>query len=463
MKTVAIIGAGYVGLVTGACLAQKGIRVVVIENNLEKIAQLTQGEIPFYEPHLQNIVTTALCNKTLFFENNIEQGLWHNPTIIFLCVGTPSLENGAVDLSYVENAAQEIGKYINQYTLIVNKSTVPVGTAKKVKAIISHMLMQRKAPVEFDVASNPEFLKEGSAVNDFIFPDRIVVGVESEHAAQLLFDLYKTFITDENQFICMNPESAELTKYASNTMLAMRISFMNQLAHLADKVGADIELVKQGMAKDKRIGQSFLNAGVGYGGSCFPKDVKALIHMGVEHHFPMTLAQNVDNINQFQRIWFINRIRTYYGASLTHKTVGIWGLSFKPETDDIRCAPAIEVINDLLLNGIRVIAYDPIASDNVKKLYGNHITFASNAKDVLVHADCLVILTEWKEFLSTNLQEFLQLKDKVIFDGRNIFDPHIMHALGITYLCVGRNNAHQNMIENIQRTVLSQNKIISSI
>ncbi len=441
MLSIMIIGAGYVGLVTGACFAQKGNHVVIVERSQEKINQLLQGKIPFYEPHLDEIVTQALREKTLTFVNNIQDGLKDHPSIIFLCVGTPSLPNGAADLSYVEQAALEIGQNVNHDVLVVNKSTVPVGTAHKVKNIIQSALTKRSITLEINVASNPEFLKEGDAVNDFLHPDRIVVGVDAENAAHLLHVLYKPFITPGRHFLCMNIKSAELTKYASNAMLALRISFMNQLSHLADLAGADIDQVKRGMAHDKRIGSYFLNAGVGYGGSCFPKDVAALAHMGTEYHFPMTLAQEIENVNHVQRVWFINRITTHYGPAIAQKTVGIWGLAFKPETDDIRSAPSIDVINELLAKGARVIAYDTVAEANIRAIFGDRITYASTARDVLQQADCLVILTEWKEFFTFGPSDFMELKDKTIFDGRNCFDPYTMKAAGLQYFCVGRNNS----------------------
>lgn len=443
MKKIVVIGAGYVGLVTGACFAQKGNPVVIVENNSHKIAQLLEGNIPFYEPGLDLIVREAIKNKTLIFTSNIEQGLAHEPEVIFSCVGTPSLDNGAADLSYVENVAHEIGSLITDYVLVVNKSTVPVGTASKVKKIIQLELAKRSLSVPFDVASNPEFLKEGDAITDFLLPDRIVIGVESKRATDILHKIYQPFVKSDDQILSMNIPSAELTKYASNAMLATRISFMNQLGQLADKIGADIEEVKRGMAKDRRIGAQFLNAGVGYGGSCFPKDVKALVHMGSEHLFPMSLIQEVDNINHFQRIWFINRISSHYGPALAHKTVGILGLAFKPETDDIRCAPSLDLIDDLLMKGSKVIAYDPVASENIAARYGNAVTFAHSAQQVLQHADFVVILTEWKEFLSLPTESFLQLKDKVVFDGRNCFNPKVMHEAGISYTCVGRNSVNK--------------------
>jgi len=442
MTKIAVIGAGYVGLVTGACLAQKN-NVIIIENNAKRIEALLQGRIPFYEPGLDVLVAQGLAQKTLTFVSSIKEGLAHNPSVIFSCVGTPPMAEGAADLSYVYAAAEEIGQHITDYTLVINKSTVPVGTAARVREYIQGALDKRGITVSFDVASNPEFLKEGDALNDFLMPCRVVVGVESEKAQNLLHGIYKPFLKTDDQFIVMDPTSAELTKYASNTMLATRISFMNQLALFADLVGADIEQVKKGMAKDRRIGPHFLNAGIGYGGSCFPKDVKALIHMGKEHHFPMTLAQEVDNINFVQRIWFTNRINTHYGPALAQKTAGIWGLAFKPETDDIRSSPALHVIDDLLERGTKIIVYDPVAMQQIKDIYGDALTYAPNANTVLEAADFLVLITEWKEFTQRQVSDFLSLKDKHVFDGRNCFDPQSMIDAGLNYTCVGRNKISQ--------------------
>lgn len=451
MQNIAVIGAGYVGLVTGACLAQKN-NVIVIENNAERIQALLNGKIPFYEPGLDVLVAQGLAQKTLTFASSIKEGLTHKPTLVFSCVGTPPQTDGSADMTYVYAAAQEIGQHITDYTLIINKSTVPVGTAAKVKTLIQEQLTQRGLSINFDVASNPEFLKEGDALNDFLMPCRVVVGVESEQAKSLMYTLYKPFIKTDDQFITMDPTSAELTKYASNTMLATRISFMNQLALFADLVGADIEDVKRGMAKDRRIGPHFLNAGIGYGGSCFPKDVKALIHMGKEIHFPMTLASEVDNINFVQQMWFSNKISTHYGPSLAHKTIGIWGLAFKPETDDIRSAPALVIINDLLERGAKIIAYDPVATANIKAIYGSSITYASDAQQVLNEAHALVIVTEWKEFTQQSPSVFATLKDKKVFDGRNCYDPSIMHTHGIEYTCVGRNKRSTGTIKSHEVT-----------
>ena len=446
----------YVGLVTGACFAQKGNRVIIVENNKAKIDQLLQGSIPFYEPGLDVLVSDGIAEKTLTFVENISTALEHKPEIVFSCVGTPSLSNGAADLSFVWNVVREIGKSITHYCLVVNKSTVPVGTAQKVKSLISKELQLRNADIAFDIASNPEFLKEGDALSDFLQPDRVVVGVESERAKFLLESLYKPFLNHPGQFISMNIPSAELTKYASNAMLATRISFMNQIASVADKVGADVEQVKLGMAKDLRIGPSFLNAGIGYGGSCFPKDVKALINTGLELGQEMSLVQEVDRVNDLQRQKFIDKIINYYGSAINKKTIGIWGLAFKPETDDIRCAPSIDIIAKLIELGAKVIAYDPVATSNIKEKFKESVEYAQTATEVLEKSDSLVILTEWKEFTQKKEADFIQLKDKTVFDGRNCFAPKSMNSAGVNYICIGRNSLYQEVAIPLNCTVDAQ-------
>lgn len=442
MKKIAVIGAGYVGLVTAACFAQKNNQVIVVENNEAKIASLLDGKVPFYEPGLDELVATGIKNGTLIFVSTLAQALTFQPQIIFSCVGTPSMPDGSADLSYVKIAMNQIGSAINDYCLVINKSTVPVGTTRKVEAIIADALAQRGVSIAFDVASNPEFLREGNALHDFMHPDRVVLGVESDRARQLLYQLYEPFVNSTSQIYAMNFESAELTKYAANTMLATRISFMNQLALFADGVGADIEQVKRGLGSDERIGSHFLNAGIGYGGSCFPKDVKALIHMGKEQQFPMTLAEQVELINEQQRDYFVSLIKRHYGSLLDGKRVGVWGLAFKPETDDIRCAPALDVIKKLLAAGASVIAYDPVAMDSVKTVLGSTITYAASAAQVLANSDFLLLLTEWKEFTAYTAAQLTAIKDKVLFDGRNCYDPLVMGEHGITYYCIGRNVYH---------------------
>ncbi|MFH0898350.1 MAG: UDP-glucose/GDP-mannose dehydrogenase family protein [bacterium] len=453
MKNIVVIGGGYVGLVTGACLAQKDNKVIVIEKDEEKIQSLMSGKVPFYEPGLDTLVAEGIASKKLSFVQHVCQVMDQNPEIIFSCVGTPSLQDGSADLSYVWQVAQEIGQHMSDYCLVINKSTVPVGTAKKVKSIIQECLDARGVDLHVDVASNPEFLKEGTALDDFLYPDRVVVGTESEKAETLLRNLYAPFLTHEDQFIAMNIASAELTKYASNAMLATRITFMNQIALLADQVGADVEEVKKGMSKDQRIGPHFLNAGIGYGGSCFPKDVRALIHMGIEHFRPMTVVREVDRANDHQRIIFFDQILKHYGKDLSHKRVAIWGLAFKPETDDIRCAPSLDVIKKFLSCGVAITAYDPVAQNNVEKVFGSAISFASTPQRALLGADFLVIFTEWAAFKTILLQEFDVLSDKTIFDGRNCFDPVLMHEHGLAYVCIGRNSlVKKEVAKSVEKT-----------
>ncbi|MFH1643633.1 MAG: UDP-glucose/GDP-mannose dehydrogenase family protein, partial [bacterium] len=440
MKKITVIGAGYVGLVTAVCFAQKGNTVTVVEKNEQRITSLLNGQVPFYEPGLDTLLSQVIKNKKIIFVLSIKEALIQNPEIIFSCVGTPPKDDGRADLSHVFEVATQVGQYLNEYCLIINKSTVPVGTAKRVESAIKDQLELRGVDIKFDVASNPEFLKEGTALNDFLYPDRVVIGVESEKAETILKQLYAPFIENENQIVIMNRESAELTKYAANCMLATRISFMNQLALLADKVGADIADVKRGIAKDERIGPYFLNAGIGYGGSCFPKDVKALIHMGYDFDEPMTLFQVVDNINDEQRTWFVQKVLNYYGEKIKNKTIGIWGLAFKPETDDIRHAPSIDIIKKLLSFGAKIVAYDPVATENIKKIFGDKILYANKSDDVLKISDALLLLTEWKEFLIYKPTDFLKLKDKTVFDGRNCFNFQNMVSVGLNYFAVGRNS-----------------------
>lgn len=444
VKKIAIVGAGYVGLVTGTCFAHKGNHVTIIDTDKNKIKNLLQGIVPFYEPGLDLLVKQTLEQGTLTVSSTIKEALASYPEIIFLCVGTPSLPDGSADLSHVYNAAAEIGQTLSEYALVVNKSTAPVGTSKAIQMIIQQNLAARSSSVSFDIASNPEFLKEGEALGDFLHPDRIVIGVKTRTAEQILHSLYKPFIKQDNQFVPMNVESAELTKYASNAMLATRISFMNELALLADKVGADIDAIKQGMAGDKRIGPSFLNAGIGYGGSCFPKDVSALAATGRHHQQQMSIVEAVDQANKRQRKWFIDQIFGHYGQLLGHKKIGIWGLAFKPETDDTRCAPSLDIINALYEKGCQIHVYDPVVTQSMLPLLSSKVTFHPHAHEVLDVSDALVIVTEWKEFKMIDPHIFMHLHDKVIFDGRNCFDPLLMRELGLRYTCVGRNSLTSN-------------------
>jgi UDPglucose 6-dehydrogenase len=443
VSKIVVVGAGYVGLVTGACLAQKGKEVVIVENNQSKIQLLLLGQIPFYEPGLDNLVQENIKNGRLSFVSDMKIALGYAPEAIFLCVGTPSMPDGSADLSFVWHVAIEIGKTIKNYCVVINKSTVPVGTACKVKQIIKTQLKERGLTIDFDVASNPEFLKEGDALSDFLYPDRIVIGVENSRSENVLRKIYQSVVQKADQFLVMNLESSEMSKYASNAMLATRISFMNQMALLAEKVGADINSIKQAMSLDKRIGPYFLNAGVGYGGSCFPKDVRALVATGEEYEQPMTLVAEVEKVNVLQRNWFLQKIFDYYGYSILGKNVGIWGISFKPETDDIRCAPSIDVIQNMLERKVNIFVYDPVALENVRNVFGNKINYANTSSEILNKSDFLIILTEWKEFLSYKPESFCRLNDKVVFDGRNCFDPENMFAAGIKYFDIGRAQAWQ--------------------
>lgn len=437
---ILIIGAGYVGLVTAACFSAQGNHVKVVEKDPIKIEALQQGKIPFYEPGLEKLVTDGYKNKTLTFTQSLSDGLQNKPELIFCCVGTPSNQDGSVDLSFIKSVMQELGESLQHDVTIVNKSTVPLGTAQWAKEFINELLIARGVKVEIDVASNPEFLREGNAIFDFMSPDRIVIGVTTEMAKKQLSNLYRPFLTDATQFIVTSPESAELAKYAANAMLATRISFMNQMACFADHVGADIKVIEKVLGSDKRIGSAFLQAGIGYGGSCFPKDVKALISMGQEHDQTMSLLEAVDAINTQQRFHFAQSILTFYENNIKNKTIGIWGLAFKPETDDIRYAPALDIIRFLQRHGAKIIAYDPVAMATTKNELGDSITYASSAHEVVQHADCLVLCTDWKEFLTYSPEQFAGLKDHIIFDGRNCLDPLQLSKLGVTYIGLGRKN-----------------------
>ncbi|MFH1254741.1 MAG: UDP-glucose/GDP-mannose dehydrogenase family protein [bacterium] len=460
MVKIAVVGAGYVGLVTGTCLAQKGYFVTIVENNQNKINALLNGQVPFYEPGLDELVKENINSKRILFVSTIKEALEQKPEVIFSCVGTPPNEDGSADLSYVLQVAVEVGKSITQYCLVVNKSTVSVGSAEKVKQVINTQLADRGVSVEFDVASNPEFLKEGDALSDFLNPDRIVIGVESKRAQDILTRIYSPFITNEDQLLVMNIESSELTKYASNAMLATRISFMNELSNLAEKVGADINQVKIGMAKDRRIGPFFLNAGIGYGGSCFPKDVRALVATGLEYDCPMSIVQAVEDVNDKQRLLFTQQILKYFGDTISTKHLGIWGLAFKPETDDLRCAPSLDVVKILLENGAKITVYDPVAAEPFRALFANQVNYAKTSKEILEQCDGLIILTEWKEFLKYKPTDFNTLKEKVVFDGRNCFDPIEMHYSGIKYFCIGRNAIMRNTKNMLVQQELAQEEVL---
>jgi len=435
---IAIVGTGYVGLVTGACLAETGAVVNCIDINQAKIDSLNQGIMPIYEPGLEDIVKRNVAKDRLYFKTNLAEVV-NDSDAIFIAVGTPPDEDGSADLKYVVGVAREIGRALENYTVVVTKSTVPVGTAKKVRAAIEDELQKRGVEVAFDVASNPEFLKEGNAVDDFLKPDRIVVGVESEAAEKVLKRLYKPFVLNSHPIIVMDITSAEMTKYAANAMLATKISFINDIANLCEIVGADINLVRKGIGSDSRIGYKFLYPGVGYGGSCFPKDVQALVKTASEYDYNLRVLKAVEEVNYNQKSVLYNKIYNYYGGNLQGKHIALWGLSFKPETDDMREAPSLTIIEKLLAQGANVTAYDPIATHEAQRILGDKIKYASDMYDALVDADALAVVTEWSEFRLPNFKVMAKLmNDKVLFDGRNVFDIEQIEEFGFKYFSIGR-------------------------
>lgn len=432
---ISVIGTGYVGLVTGTCLAETGNEVICIDINEEKIIQMQNGEVPIYEPHLDVIFQRNIKAGRLKFSTSLEEGLNHG-TIIFLALPTPEDEDGSADLSYVLNAAKAIGKLIKEYKVIVDKSTVPVGTADKVKEAIAN-----ETNVTFDVVSNPEFLREGFAVDDFLKPERIVVGSSSDRATQLMQKLYKPFVRSGNPIIIMDERSAELTKYAANSFLATKITFMNEIANFCEKVGADVDKVRVGMGTDSRIGKRFLFPGIGYGGSCFPKDVKALHKSGTDSDYEFKILDAVIRVNDLQKKALIPRISNYFNNDLSDKEIAIWGLAFKPETDDIREAPSLYMIEELLKRGAKLTVFDPEAMDNVKRKFGNKISYAKNMYEATLNANALVIITEWSIFRTPDFKKLKHyLKKPVIFDGRNLYDIGDMKKEGFYYSSIGRKN-----------------------
>jgi UDPglucose 6-dehydrogenase len=436
---VAIVGSGYVGLVTGTCFAEVGIDVTCVDIDQKKIENLNQGIIPIYEPGLEEMVHRNMKKGRLHFTTSLKEALV-DCEVVFSAVGTPPDEDGSADLQYVISVARDCGKYMNDYLLIVTKSTVPVGTAEKVRAAVKDELVKRGANIEFDVASNPEFLKEGAAIDDFLKPDRIVVGCDSERAEDLMKALYKPFTLNGHPVIFMDIVSAEMTKYAANSMLATKISFMNDIANLCEIVGADINLVRKGIGSDSRIGNKFIYPGAGYGGSCFPKDVKALIHTADEYNHPLRVLKAVEAVNDDQKMVMFKKIQKYFKGELKGKTVALWGLSFKPQTDDMREAPSLVVIAKLLEAGAKVKAYDPVAMHEAKRILGDKIEFAADQYDALIDADCLLMITEWPEFKFPNFNVMRKLlKNAVLFDGRNIYDRAEIKKKNFDYYCIGVN------------------------
>jgi UDPglucose 6-dehydrogenase len=434
---VAIVGSGYVGLVTGTCFSEVGIDVVCVDIDQKKIENLKNGILPIYEPGLDEMLHRNVKKGRLNFTTHIAEALV-DCEVLFIAVGTPPDEDGSADLKYVLAVARECGKYINDYLLVVTKSTVPVGTAAKVRAALQDELDKRGAAISFDVASNPEFLKEGAAIDDFLKPDRIVVGLDSTRAEELMKSLYKPFTLNGHPIIFMDITSAEMTKYAANSMLATKISFMNDIANLCEIVGADINMVRKGIGSDSRIGNKFIYPGIGYGGSCFPKDVQALVKTAHEFKYELRVLKAVEAVNKDQKSVLFNKIMSFYKGDIKGKTIAIWGLSFKPQTDDMREAPSLVIIKKLLDAGAHVKAYDPVAMKEAKHHLGETITYSEDQYETLIDADGLALVTEWSEFKFPNFKIIKKLLNTpVVFDGRNIYDQAEMKRNGFDYFCIG--------------------------
>ena len=435
---IAIVGTGYVGLVSGTCFAEIGVDVTCVDTNSEKIESLQKGIIPIYENGLEEMVLRNMKAKRLKFTTSLESCL-DDVEVIFSAVGTPPDEDGSADLKYVLEVARTIGRNMKQYKLVVTKSTVPVGTAPKVRAVIQEELDKRGVKIDFDVASNPEFLKEGNAISDFMSPDRVVVGVESARAEKLMSKLYKPFLLNNFRVIFMDIPSAEMTKYAANSMLATRISFMNDIANLCELVGADVNMVRSGIGSDTRIGRKFLYPGIGYGGSCFPKDVKALIKTAELNGYPMQVLRAVEEVNELQKSVLFDKLVKQFNDNLKDKTIALWGLACKPETDDMREAPALVLIDKLLKAGCQIRAYDPAAMQECKRRIGDSVYYACDMYDAVLDADALMLVTEWKEFRLPSWAVIRKtMAQQIVLDGRNIYDKKEMEELGFVYSCIGK-------------------------
>lgn len=431
---IAVVGTGYVGLVTGTCFAETGNHVICVDIDAAKVERMKNGEVPIFEPGLELLFERNTKQKRLSFTTDLKDAVQQSE-IIFLALPTPPGEDGSADLSYILNVADKLGDIITSYKVIIDKSTVPVGTAEKVANVLSKKLDHSL----FDVVSNPEFLREGVAVDDFLKPDRVVIGTNSEKARKLLRQLYDPFVRQGNPIYFMDERSAEMTKYAANSYLATRISFMNEIANLCEKVGANVDNVRIGMGSDSRIGKRFLFPGVGYGGSCFPKDVQALVHTANEYNYDFKILKSVMNVNTVQKTVLSKKIFDYFGGDLKGKTIGIWGLAFKPNTDDIREAPALYIIDELLEHGAEVIAFDPEGMPNVAKIYGNRIKLVNEMYEAVDGVDALAIVTEWSEFRTPSFSIMSKLmKNNIIFDGRNVYDLESMHEVGFEYYSIGR-------------------------
>lgn len=443
---IAVVGTGYVGLVTGTCFAEVGIDVTCIDIDEKKITNLRNGILPIYEPGLEEMVSRNVKAERLHFSTNLGEAI-KGADVAFIAVGTPPGEDGSADLKYVLAVARGIGESMSSYCVVVTKSTVPVGTAAKVRAEMEQALAKRGERIDFDVASNPEFLKEGAAIDDFLKPDRIVVGISSERAEDMMRRLYKPFLLNGHPIIFMDIPSAEMTKYAANSMLATKISFMNDIANLCEIMGADVNMVRRGIGSDARIGTKFIYPGIGYGGSCFPKDVKALIKTAQENGYQMQVLQAVEGVNEAQKEVLFSKVKKHFDNDLKGKKFAIWGLSFKPKTDDMREAPSLVIIEKLLAEGATVSAYDPVAVAEAKHTLGDTITYAKDQFEALVDADALLVVTEWPEFRSPSFEVVGRLlKQKVIFDGRNIYDPAELKEIGFAYHCIGVKTDHKEPV-----------------
>tara|TARA_R110002072_G_scaffold929_3_gene7462 strand:+ start:1378 stop:2691 length:1314 start_codon:yes stop_codon:yes gene_type:complete len=432
MKKIAVIGTGYVGLVTGTCFAETGNQVICVDIDESKVERMRKGEVPIYEPHLDVVFEHNIKANRISFTTNLKEAI-DFAEIIFLALPTPPGEDGSADLSYVLGVAENLGKMMTEYKVIVDKSTVPVGTAQKVEAKI-----KENAIVDFAVVSNPEFLREGFAIDDFLSPDRVVVGTSDERAVQIMTELYKPFIRDGHPLIIMDEKSAELTKYAANSFLATKITFMNEMANFCEIVGADVDKVREGIGSDSRIGHKFLYSGIGFGGSCFPKDVNALLKSGADAGYQFEIIQSVLNVNENQKIVLVEKVKNYFG-DLKGMQFALWGLAFKPDTDDIREASALYMIDALVGAGAKIVAFDPEAMDNVKEIVGDDVTFVNDQYDALKDSDALLIATEWKAFVNPDFDKMKAiLKEPIIFDGRNIYDLKEMKLKGFYYNSIGR-------------------------
>lgn len=430
---IAVVGTGYVGLVTGTCFAETGNTVICVDIDEQKVNKLSRGEMTIYEPGLEKLLRRNLREGRLTFTTDLAHSV-NESLLILLALPTPPGEDGAADLSAILKVANDLGKIIKEYKVIIDKSTVPVGTAEKVRKAIA-----TNCKSEFDVVSNPEFLREGLAVEDFMKPDRVIIGTSSDRAKKILSDLYAPFVRQGNPLVFMDERSAELTKYAANSFLATKISFMNEIAILCERLGADVDMVRRGLGSDERIGKRFLFPGIGYGGSCFPKDVKALVQSAGEVDYSFNILKAVMQVNEKQKIYFLPRIKKHFNNDLKNKKITLWGLAFKPNTDDIREAPALAIIDELLKEGAIVTAFDPEAMANVKKILGNKIIFADSQYDAIKDCDALIVATEWNEFRTPDFDRMVSLmKNKVIFDGRNVYEPGMMRDLGFHYEGIGR-------------------------